>query len=78
MTVPTPTTKRFLIDLGERVVATFAASLLAIALAAQPFNVLEFDWGSALTVSVSAAFLTLLKGLVAQHTGPTDGAGLGT
>jgi len=73
-----PTTRHFLRDLAERTAMTFFATLAALALAAQPFNVLTFAWGPALTVSLSAAVLTLLKGLVAQHTGPTDGAGLGT
>lgn len=68
----------FIKDLAERVASAFAGSLAALALAAQPFDVLTFDWSTALTVSGSAAVLTLLKGLAARFTGPTDGAGLGT
>lgn len=65
-------------DLFERVLATFLATLAGLALAAQPFDILDFDWRTSLTVSASAAVLSLLKGVVARSTGPTDGAGLGT
>lgn len=65
-------------DLFERVISTFLATLSGLALAAQPFDILSFDWPTALTVSASAALLSLLKGVVARGTGPTDGAGLGT
>ena len=68
----------YLKDLAERVTATFLATLSGLALAAQPFDILSFDWGTSLTVSASAAVLSLLKGVVARMTGPTDGAGLGT
>ena len=69
---------KYLKDLGERVSMTFIATLAGVAVAAQPFNVLTFGWGAALTVAGSAAVLSLLKGLAARGTGPTDGAGLGT
>lgn len=65
-------------DLFERVVSTFLATLSGLALAAQPFDLLSFDWRTSLTVSASAAVLSLLKGVAARATGPTDGAGLGT
>ena len=64
-------------DLFERVAMTFLATLLAFA-GAGPLDILSFDWPTALTVSASAAFLSLLKGVLARSTGPTDGAGLGT
>lgn len=69
---------QYLKDLFERVMATFLATLAGLALAAQPFDLLTFDWKTSLVVSASAAFLSLLKGIVARATGPTDGAGLGT
>ena len=50
------------------------ATLSAMALAAQPFNVLTFNWGSALTVSGSAAALALLEGLAGKLTGDKDQA----
>lgn len=64
-------------DLFERVISTFLATLLAF-VSAGPLDVLSFDWPTALTVSASAALLSLLKGVLARTTGPTDGAGLGT
>lgn len=67
----------YLRDLLERVTSTFAATLGAV-WAAGPLNILESDWKTALSVSASAALLSLLKGVVARGTGPTDGAGLGT
>jgi len=68
----------YLKDLSERVVMTFLATVAALAVAAEPFNVITFEWGAALTVAGSAAVLSLLKGLAARGTGPSDGAGLGT
>ena len=65
-------------DLFERVLMTFAQTLAGLALADQPFNLLSFDWNTALAVSASASLLALLKGVLARSTGPTDGAGLGT
>lgn len=56
-------------NLAALVFGTFVGSLAALALAAQPFNVLTFDWGVAMTVSGSAAVLALLKGLAARFVG---------
>lgn len=70
--------KRYLIDLAERSLMTGVQTLGAYALASQPFSVLTFQWTEALTLAASAAALSVLKGLAARPTGPTDGAGLGT
>lgn len=62
----------FLKRLAVKVVGVFVATLAAMAAAAQPFNVLEFDWITALTVSGSVAVLALLEGLAARFTGDPD------
>lgn len=63
-------------QLAFKVVGTGVASLAALAVAAQPFNVLEFDWGTSLTVSGSAAVLALLEGLAGRFTGDRDQASI--
>lgn len=50
----------------------FLAGVAAMAAAAQPFNVLTFDWTSTLTVAGSAAVLALLDGLAGRFTGDAD------
>lgn len=67
---------QYLKDLAERVVGVFVTTLVGLALAAQPFDVLTFAWGPALTVSGSAAVLALLVGLAARFKGDPDSAGL--
>lgn len=62
----------FLKRLAYKVVGVFVVTLAAMAVAAQPFNVLTFDWGTALTVSGSAAVLALLEGLAGRFTGDPD------
>lgn len=48
------------------------ATLTALALAAQPFDVLTFDWTTNLTVAGSAAVLALLEGLAGAFTGDRE------
>lgn len=62
----------FLRRLAFKVAGVFLAALFALAMADQPFNVLTFAWGTALTVSGSAAFLALLEGLVGRFTGDPE------
>ena len=64
----------YLRQLTYKVLGVFLASLLALAAAAQPFNVLDFDWGTSLTVSGSAAVLALLEGLAGRFTGDREQA----
>lgn len=58
--------------LAFKVTGVFLATLLALAAASQPFDVLTFHWTVALTVSGSAAFLALLEGLAGKFTGDPD------
>lgn len=58
--------------LAFKVAGVFLATLLALAAASQPFDVLTFHWTVALTVSGSAAFLALLEGLAGKFTGDPD------
>lgn len=62
-------------DLLQRVGISFASTLAGLALAAQPFNVLTFDWASSLVASASAAILVLLAGVAAKTSGDPDSAG---
>lgn len=63
-------------QLTFKVTGVFLGGLAAMAAAAQPFNVLEFDWGTSLTVSGSAAVLALLEGLAGRFTGDKDQASI--
>ncbi len=67
----------YLKDLTERVVSSFAGGVLSV-LGADAVNLLNVDWKAALGIGGGAALVSLLKGLAARRTGPTDGAGLGT
>jgi ABC-type nitrate/sulfonate/bicarbonate transport system substrate-binding protein len=62
----------YLKRLALKVAGVGSASLLAMAAAAQPFNVLTFNWGTSLTVAGSAAVLALLEGLAGGLTGDRD------
>lgn len=58
--------------LALKTFGVFTAALAALAVAAQPFNVMTFEWDAALTVSGSAAVLALLEGLAGRFTGDKD------
>jgi len=55
--------------LALKVAGVFTAGLAGMAAADMPFNVLTFDWSTALTVSGSAAVLALLDGIAGAFTG---------
>lgn len=67
---------QYLRQLSLKVAGVGIASLTALALAARPFNVLEFDWTANLTVAGSAAVLALLEGLAGKLTGDKDQASI--
>ena len=62
--------------LASKVLGVFLGALLAMAAAAQPFDVLTFHWTTALTVAGSAAVLALLEGLAGRFTGDKDQPGI--
>lgn len=62
----------YLRRLAYKVVGVFLATLAGAAVAAEPFNVLTFNWPSALTVAGSVAVLALLEGLAARFKGDPD------
>lgn len=62
----------YLKRLAFKVLGVFLGGLLAMAAAAQPFNVLTFDWTSALTVAGSLAVLALLDGVAGAFTGDKE------
>lgn len=66
----------FVRQLALKVSGVFTTALVALALAARPFDVLTFNWTSALTVSGSAAVLALLEGLAGKLTGDRDQASI--
>ncbi|MFD3535252.1 hypothetical protein [Streptomyces sp. NPDC058664] len=61
--------KTYLTDLAYQVAGAFTVTLTGLAIAAEPFDVLAFDWGTALTASGSAATLALLHGVAARFQG---------
>ncbi|MGW0034664.1 hypothetical protein ACWDXD_33225 [Streptomyces sp. NPDC003314] len=65
---------KYLTDLAYTVGGAFVLTLAALAAAAEPFDVLTFKWGTALTVAGSAATLTLLHGVAARFQGDPDRA----
>jgi len=68
--------KDFARRLVIKTLGVFLASLLAVMLADQPFNVLTFHWTAALAVAGSAAVLALVEGLAGRFTGDPDQPGV--
>lgn len=68
------TVKKYIIDLIERVVATFAEALLGVIGASATFG--EVNWGLALSTAGMAAFVSLLKCIIAWNTGNKKSASL--
>lgn len=68
---------KYVSDLLYTVVGVFVGALASLAAADTPFNVLDFDWGRALTVSGSLAVLALLHGIAARFQGDPDRARFG-
>jgi ABC-type nickel/cobalt efflux system permease component RcnA len=66
--------KKYLFDLAYMVLGTFLATLAGLATADGVFNVLTFQWGTALASSGSAAALVLIQGLAARFQGDKDRA----
>lgn len=62
----------YLKRLTFKVLGVFLAGVAAMAAAAQPFNVLTFDWTATLTVAGSAAVLALLDGVAGAFTGDKE------
>jgi hypothetical protein len=73
-------TATFWLDLLVRLAKTFLTSLVASFAAAQPFNLVTFDWPTALNVAALAVLGALAKGLLARGSSsastPADGAGV--
>jgi hypothetical protein len=61
-------------DLGERVGATFIATLIPLYVATS--NAFQLDWTTDLEIAASAAGLSLLKGLAANLANPDSGPSL--
>lgn len=66
--------RRYLWDLGERVVGAFAAALLA-QLPAHGFDVRVWPWGESLGFAGGVAVVVLLGGVVARFRGDPGSAG---
>lgn len=69
--------KKFLKDLLERAVGTFAATAVALLVAEGAGAGLEsVNWVSVVSVAGLATVLTVLKGLAAKYTGDPESASL--
>ncbi len=66
--------KKYLLDMFERVLCTFAEALLGAIGACATFG--EVNWGIALSTAGFASLITVLKCLAAKKTGDTDTASL--
>lgn len=66
---------KYIADLAQRTVTVFVMTLAGLATAAEPFDVVTFHWGPALTISGSAATLALITGLAARLSRDTNSAG---
>ena len=64
----------FVRQLALKVSGVFATGLLAMTAAARPFDVLTFNWATALTVAGSGAVIALLEGLAGKLIGDRDQA----
>jgi hypothetical protein len=67
----------FWVDLSVRLAKTFLASLAGSFAAAHPFDIIRFDWPTALNIAALATLTALAKGLLARAGagGPTPPAG---
>ena len=66
----------FLRQLALKVSGVFVTILFAAATTAKGFDVMTFNWTSALTLAGSGAFLALLEGLAGKLTGDRDQASI--
>lgn len=62
----------YLKRLAIKTFGVFLAGLLGFVALAQPFNILTFDWKTALVGSASIAAVALLEGLAGRFTGDKD------
>lgn len=70
-------TKRFWMDLGERVVASAAGGALAVMLAGSTTgDSSAINWAAVGIGAGTAALVSLLKGLIASRTGDPQSASL--
>ena len=74
MQPPSKWSRTFWADLGERVVATFLATLIPVAIAAG--NLASLDWANVLELAGSAAAISLLKGILANVADSESGPSL--
>lgn len=58
--------------LATKVLGVFFGALLAVMAASTPFNLLTFEWSTALTVAGSAAVLALVEGLAGRFRGDPE------
>jgi hypothetical protein len=66
---------KFVVDLGERVLGSFAAGALSV-IPLDALDITHLDWKSALAVGAGTAVITLLKGVAAKFRGNSDSASL--
>ncbi len=69
---------RFWADLAIRLVKTFVASVVGSVVAAHPFDIVTFNWTSALNVAVLAVLAALGKCLLARGAGGTSAGAVPT
>jgi Putative lactococcus lactis phage r1t holin len=67
--------KKYLTDLAERTIASFAGGFLSV-IGLDAVNVLSLDWKAALGVGGGAALVSFLKGLAAKAVGNPESASL--
>ena len=68
-------TKEYVLDLAERVAATFAAGAIAV-LTTNGADITELSLWQSAGVAGAAAALSLIKGLLARYVGDEASAGL--
>lgn len=66
--------RRYLIDLSERTLGTFAAALVA-QFPENGFNVRTWPWSDSLSLAGSIALVVLLGGVAARYRGDRNSAG---
>ena len=71
-------TKQFWTDTAERAVKTFAQALLAVLTVQGVSDILDVDWGRALSVAALATVISLLTSLLSVKLGHSGTASLTT
>lgn len=75
MTIQTPSARPYLLDLAERVAASFAAGALS-ALGGDVVNLWAVDWRAMLGIGGGAAVVSFFKGLAGRFRGDPATASL--